>query len=831
MANICPKCRHENPDGTRFCGNCAAPLSPAGIEGASLTKTLVTPLSAISKDTIIAGKYRVIEELGRGGMGIVYKAEDTRLRRTVALKFLPPEMIHISEIKDRFMREAQAAAGLDHPNICTVFEFNQSDDKAFISMAYVEGQSLRKRIDSGPLKLEEALRIAVQVAEGLQEAHKRGIIHRDIKSANIMVTDKGQAKVMDFGLARIAGSTLVTREGTTMGTVTYMSPEQARGKTVDHRTDIWSIGVVLYEMLTGELPYKGEHEQAVIHSILKEKPRPITEQKADIPASIEQVVFRALEKDREKRYQRIEDLLDDLKSLAAGIVPDGIKGRLRREKLYGRRKAILFGGAGGLVILAAVLILTLFPGRTEAIDSIAVLPFENLTGDAEQEYFVDGVTDELIGQLAQISGLRRVISRTSVVRYKHTAKPLPDIARELNVDAVVEGTVYQVGENVRIRVQVIDPLPEERSLWAKTYERAGSQVLMLYGEMARAIAETAKVNLTADETTRLAAARQVNPEAYEAYLKGQFHWHKFTKEDLETALQYYELALKKDPQFAPAYNGIASYWGAMTYFGMLSREVMPKRKAALDRILELDNMSPEAHDLLAGNAVWFEFDWEKAEKEYLLTLELNPNDAGARVFFGLFLTGMGRFEEAKAQMRIGIELDPLNSMFQSYLGLAFLRGREFDEAIAQFQKGLALQPDFADALGGLRQCYHHKGMHREALDVSRRLYAATGAQDVLEALNRGNEAGGYREAMRQAAEALAARSNRAYSMGIATLYAYAGEKEKALDWLEVAYEEKMQNLVYLNVYPKWDPLRDHPRFQELIRRMNFPASKKLSTTS
>jgi TolB-like protein/Flp pilus assembly protein TadD len=515
--------------------------------------------------------------------------------------------------------------------------------------------------------------------------------------------------------------------------------------------------------------------------------------------------------------------LDDLKSISAGIVPEEIRVRLRREKLRRRRKAILYAGAAGLVILAAVLVLTFFPGRAEAIDSIAVLPFENLTGNAEQEYFADGVTDELIGQLSQISGLRRVISRTSVVRYKHTDKPLPDIARELNVDAVVEGTVYQVGENVRIRVQVIDPLPEERSLWAKTYERAGNQVLILYGEMARAIAETTKVDLTADETTRLADARQVDPEAYEAYLKGEFHWHKFTKEDLETSRRYYELALQKDPRFAPAYAGIASYWGAMTYFGMLSSEVMPKSKEALDRCLELDSTSPEARSMLAGNAVWFEFDWDKAEKEYLLTFELNPHDAEARVFYGLFLTGMGRFEEAKAQMRIGIDLDPLNAMYQSYLGLAFLRGREFDEAIAQFQKGLALQPDFADALGGLRQCYHQKGMYQEALDVSRRLYAATGARDLLEALDRGNEAGGYREAMRQAAEALAARSNRAYAMDIATLYVYAGEKEKALDWLEIASVEKIQNMVYLNVYPKWDPLRDDPRFKELIRRMKFPA--------
>jgi TolB-like protein len=819
MGVKCPKCGFGNPDDTIYCGKCGTPLKSA--EEISITKTLITPTEKLQKGSTVAGRYQILEELGRGGMGVVYKAEDTKLKRTVALKFLPPELTHISEVKERFMREAQAAAALDHPNICTVHEFDEAEEKTFISMAYVEGQSLREKIESGPLELDEALRIATQVAEGLSEAHNKGVIHRDIKSANIMVTEKGLGKIMDFGLARVAGGTLVTKEGMTMGTIAYMSPEQARGEEVDHRTDIWSFGVVLYEMFSGQLPFKGEQDQAVVYSILDKKPKPITDLRSEIPVSIGQIVDKALEKNPDERYQQIDELLDDLKSISAGIVPEEIKARLRKAKLRRKKRAILYAGTVGMVIVIAVLALTLFTGHVEAIDSVAVLPLDNLTGDAEKEYLVDGVTDELISQLGQISGLR-VISRTSVMKYKETDKTLSEIARELNVDVVVEGSVQQAGERVRIQVRLIDALPEEKNLWGQTYERAMSDVLVMYGEMASAIADKTRVKVTENERARLSRSKQVNPEAYEALLKGHFHWDKFTEQDIEIALQYYELALKKDPNYAPAYGGIASYWSAMTYFGMLPSEVLPKMKAALDKILELDSSLPEAHSELASIAAWFEFDWDKAEREYLLTLELIPNDAGTRIFYGLFLTGMGRFEEAKEQMEIGLELDPLNAMNQGYLGNAFLRARQLDQAIAQYKKSLTLQPDFADSLSGLLECYHQKGMYKEALEVARRFFNARGFENLLEAFNRGNEEGGYKEAMRQAAEAWAAQSNRAYSMRIATLYAYAGEKDRALDWLEIAYQEQMQNLIYLNVQPKWDLVRDDPGFQALLRRMNLP---------
>jgi serine/threonine protein kinase len=818
---ICPYCGFDNPKGTSYCGRCGTKYGAAA--PVSVTKTIETPTRRLPRGVIVAGRYQIIEELGRGGMGVVYKAVDNKLKRTVALKFLPLEWTYDAQAKDRFIREAQAAAVLDHPNICTVHEINEEEAEPFITMEFIDGQSLRQKIAGKPMDQSQAFDIAIQAAEGLKEAHTKGIIHRDIKPGNIMLTAAGQVKIMDFGLAKVLGESLLTKEAVTMGTVTYMSPEQVRGEILDHRTDIWSLGVVLYEMLTGQAPFKGDHEQSLMYAIVNKEPEPLSKTQAKTSKGLENVVHTALAKDPAERYQSMGEFLEDLKAVAEGLKPLKAKTRVFRGKILGLKKIHAYAGIGALVVFFALVIIFLIPGRGHAYESLAVLPLENLSGDPQQEYFSDGMHDALITNLGKVGGLKRVIARSSVMRFKGTKTPLSKVAQELKVDALITGSVLRSGNRVRVSAQLINPATEAQ-IWAQSYDRDVRDILSLQNEIVSAITTEVKVQLTPQDKRRLTGARQVNPEAYEAYLKGLFHWYKLTKTDLDSALKYFELALEKDPEYAPAYAGICMVWGGYQQQGLVpAAEAMPRERAAALRALELDDTLAEVHYVLAGMHAWADWDWANGEKSYRLAIELNPNYPDPRVYYSHLLYMLRRPEEAMAQIKRALELDPLNALFRAVYAMNLMYARRYDDAIALLRDTLKASPNDLVALSALRSAYHMKHMYKEALEIWKASYAARGDKEALEALARGSAENGYQGGLQRVAEMLIERSRTKYvtPWQIGTLYTRAGKNQEALDWLEKAYEAHDGNTPYLSVDPIFDDLRADPRFQNILRRMNL----------
>ena len=576
--------------------------------------------------------YRILEKLGEGGMGVVYKAEDTRLKRTVALKFLPPELTRDTEAKERFTHEAQAASSLQHNNICVVFDIDQTENgQMFIAMEYLEGETLKKKIERGRLKIEEAVDIAIQVAQGLAKAHEHGIVHRDIKPANILITPDGVAKIVDFGLAKLSGRTMLTRTGSTLGTAAYMSPEQAHGEPVDQRTDIWSLGVVLYEMLVGRNPFAGDYEEAVVYRIVNEDPEFAGKIRPEVPARLDHIIERAIAKDPARRYQTIHELAVDLQAVS-GERTESLRGKAIFGRLGRRQRKIAARALPVAIVLIAVTGYFLTRGAPGSGPvSIVLLPLENITDDKGQEWFADGMTDALITNLARVSGLR-VTQRSSAMRYRGANKSASEIAAELGVSYVLEGSVLRSADHVKITVRLIDALTN-KYLWAEEYSRDFTGLLALQGEVAKAVAAQVRVTLTPKEQNFLTQEKPVNPKAYEAYLKGNFFFYKLTREGIGTALQYYERAIEIDSTYAPAYAGIALVWGGRAQMGYLPMSVAAKEgDRAEAKALALDSSLAEIHYMIGVRRAWLEWNWEGAMRSLRKAIELKPNHGGgARV--------------------------------------------------------------------------------------------------------------------------------------------------------------------------------------------------------
>jgi len=733
--------------------------------------------------------YKILEKLGEGGMGVVYKAEDNKLKRPVALKFISPVLTRSREANERFIFEAQTASALDHQNISTIYEINESiKGRMFISMAYYKGDTLRKIISGGKLPIKKTIDYTIQIAGGLSKAHKKGIIHKDIKPANIIIDEDDIVKIIDFGLSKLQNTFKLEFPKSTMGTVPYMSPEQIEGKEIDQLTDIWSLGVVMYEMLTGIRPFEGEHDQAVIYSILNEDPELITNLVPEAPPALQKILTKVLAKNPDKRYNNTEELLIDLRNLTILLAT--------RHDISLKNK--------------------------KYIRSLAVLPLLNLSNNPDQEYFTDGMTDALITELAKIRAFK-VISRTSIMHYKSTQKSLPEIAKELNVDTIVEGSVLREEKKVQITVQLIDA-PTDAHLWAETYERDLQDVINLQGELVRTIASKIKVSLTTKEVKRISGIRPVSPEPYDNYLKGCFHLYKVLPDHFNKAIEYFQLALDKDPSFALAYTGIANVWFVRCYWSITpAKESMLKAKQAVLKALELDDTLEEAHDIMARIKFFYDWDWNGAEKEFKKAIQLNPNYADSHLFYSAFLRSMKRDKEAQIQVNKGLELDPISSFSQGFLVGHMLHLAQYDEAIIKLREIQKTEPNSPLVHRYLWIAYHQKQNFENALDETKKYFSSIGKSEIADLQAFKHSEVGYHKVMELVADRLKELTKETYiqPIWIARLYAYAKNNELAIEWLQIAHKERDPLIVNLEASKDWDNLRDEPKFKVLLRQMNF----------
>ena len=804
------------------------------------------------------GHYQILKGIGRGGMGEVFLAQDTRLGRKVALKLLRSDFTRNEERLRRFRQEAQAASALNHPNILTIHEIGQEGSLHFIATEYVEGKTLREIISGARMALGQALDIPVQVASALAAAHSAGIIHRDIKPENIMLRTDGYAKVLDFGLAKLTdpktayseAPTLVkveTEPGVVMGTFSYMSPEQARGLSLDARTDIWSLGVMIYEMVAGRQPFEGETASDVMSLILQKEPPPLAHSWSEVPGELERIVRKALHKDKEERYQTAKDLLIDLRNLRKGLE---LEAELERSGPPMRVSAVTNDQSGAatahypssaeyivtgikrhkwatvlalaalaVAVAAAAYFYSLRNGEA-TINSMAVLPFANDGADPDTEYLADGISESLINSLSQLPNMR-MIARTSAERYKGRETNPQTVARELGVEAILTGRIMRRGDQLAVSVELLDAR-DNRHLWGEQYNRRPSDILAVQQEIAREITERLRVRLTGEERQRVTRNYTDNVQAYQLYLRGRYHWNKRNPESLRKGIEYFQQAIDLDPNYALAYSGLAdSYSHLVDGPAGPTSDVVPRARAAALRALEIDDSLAEAHASLGMiySRSWL---WADAEREYKRAIELNPNYASAHQWYGIWLEVMGRSDQALGEHRRAQELDPLSSIISANLARIYMMRGELDSAINEGRKIAELNPD-SPPHGILGQIYLKQGRNEEAIAEfekgARRNpngpatlgygYAVTGRRSEALAI------------VNELEDRYARREFRAE--WIAYVYAGLGDKDQAFIWLERAFQERSGTLQQaLQIFSWLDKLRDDPRYADLLRRMGLP---------
>jgi serine/threonine-protein kinase len=811
------------------------------------------------------GPYKILEQIGTGGMGEVHLALHATTNRKVALKLLPPYLIKDEQRAWRFQQEARAVLALNHPNIVTLYDIGQALGIYFIATEFIEGETLRERMARGPLEINEALDITIQVAGALAAAHKAGVVHRDIKPENIMLRPDGYVKVLDFGLAKLterygpitasAIAKIDTEPGLVMGTARYMSPEQARGFPVDARTDIWSLGVVLYEMVAGRAPFEGATPTDVIISIVEKEPVPLARYAPETPARLELIVKNALAKDREQRFHVVTDLLIDLRTLKRELEIEAVMDQATAtggdgQTTVAEKRAAHTTSRGKYLVseikrhwsrsiiiaitlsLAVATLAYFYSGRSSRapITSIAVLPFVNDSVDPTKEYLSDGITESLINNLSQLPTLR-VIARSTAFTYKGRAVDPRQVGRELGVDVVLMGRITQREDALSIQADLVN-VADGSQLWGEQYNRTLSDALAIQQEISREISGRLRLKITGDEQRRVTRHSTPDTEAYQFYLKGRYLWNKRTDEGARRAIEYFQLALEKDPGYALAYVGLADSYLLSEL--LPARERYPKAKAAAQKALEIDGTLGEAHASLAAIKNWYDFDWPGAEIEFRRAIELSSNYPTAHHWYGEFLANLGRFDESIAEYQRALDIDPLSLAISSDLGMVYYQARQYDRAVEHLKKVIEMDPNYVRSHFYLAYVYEEKGMFDEALTELEKANLLEGdspselakGKAAIRNAFRLSGARGYWRMRLDIVKDEARRGKRLYFAGnstnMAQLHARVGERDQAFEWFEKVYEDREPSLLWLKVAPDCDNLRSDPRFTDLLRRVNFP---------